>query len=67
MRLALALLLVLYSGPAFADFHGLLAAARRGDVEALRQMLAEGEHPNPPTIIGVTPRCSSPPATGTSK
>ena len=48
MRLAVVILLALLPGPAWADFYGLLDAARMGDVEAVRQMLEAGEDPNPP-------------------
>lgn len=50
MKIALlALLLALASTHgAMADFHGLLAHARTGNLEGVRALLAEGADPNPP-------------------
>jgi ankyrin repeat protein len=46
---ALVLLFVLPAAPAQADFFSLLGAARLGDTALVRQQLAAGDSPNPPS------------------
>lgn len=51
MRLLLAALIaaLVSASPAFADFYALRDAARAGNLQSVREMLAAGEDPNPPS------------------